>query len=400
MTTAAAAEVDTVRMVRADRIALSSINCAIYDLLFSPVGHINSLNEARYKISTSIVVVEVMASQWLSDSSIEGVNNASSSTQPQPVTELDRKSVCQTRLNQASHFWDEERRNFHRLLARLELWKSRREMMQHNSETRQAQQVQLPANQQQVAMMVSGEQQASSSGEQEQAVGESSRRVATSCQHQMRDQLILTPICSGNLSFATVSTGANLEQIISEKKLWQTLVLPFVLGSIIFLVAIWSHQISLALMSDTMTMILIVGSVFIVMSAMAYWLSYDRPLTESAEGQQSEQHRYSGNLPNCCHHLHDLETQLSSDHHQHHHESCDKCYRVSIIDFQPPDYYSAMKNSTPVGLYLEENEKSLAKNTTNNVELNADVDDYQLSSGCSSPPKYYQLNHSSSNENV
>lgn len=166
---------------------------------------------------------------------------------------------------------------------------------------------------------------------------------------------------------------------------WQSLVLPVILACVIFLVALWTRQISLAATNDTILMIMILMGLFIIMSGLALWLSCDQYLDEeqeqAREAQAQETLGEDETLPPCrCHHHrhihgHNNHRHHHHNHHHHHHNHnqhsaehesslghssttnstnerrCQKC-AVSVIDCQPPDYYSAVMNSMPIHHYL------------------------------------------------
>lgn len=224
----------------------------------------------------------------------------------------------------------------------------------------------------------------------------------------------------------------------SERRLWQSFVMPLVLGCVIFLVAIWTRQVSLALSNDTIIMIMILAAVFIVMSGVAFWLSYDQQLEEAIQsGGQANQLTY------CQHHaINGLERPTTpsghnhhNNHHQHHrhHPNHDhsnyndnnhnhnhmatgdpqlghlvtidghKCC-AQLLDCLPPDYYSAMRNSLPVNLFYtnssgdfplsKSSDASAYKLTTTKVFLGQEFDqlsDIQSLSNFSLPPSYDEL---------
>lgn len=187
-----------------------------------------------------------------------------------------------------------------------------------------------------------------------------------------RNHLMFIPTCASNMPFATNIMPENLSESLSERKLWQSLVMPLVLGCIIFLVIIWTRQISLVLMDDTIVMIVILGSVFILMSGIAFWLAQDQSMTENNNNQDQERqqqistsnHDWSTTSTTSESNRHHCRFQhRSALNHQHsggnqHQIEDDKRYNVSVIECQPPDYYSAMRNSFPVDIYcLKEKKK-------------------------------------------
>lgn len=155
----------------------------------------------------------------------------------------------------------------------------------------------------------------------------------------------------------------NMDEMITERRLWQSLVMPFVIGCVIFLAAVWTHQISLALKSDTLVMVAILGAAFIVMAAIAFWLASDQHLVGDSVGADDDlgepsYHRgisledFEHNA-HCQRHRDADRRRLARDSHSAaswSEDGTNKCYSISIIDCQPPDYYSAMRNSIPVKL--------------------------------------------------
>lgn len=158
----------------------------------------------------------------------------------------------------------------------------------------------------------------------------------------------------------------------SGAKLWQSLVLPMVLACVIFLMALWTRQISLVLTNGTIMMIVIMASIFIVLSAIAFWLSCDQFFQKRSPDESPEvSSAHSGLEEQGAHHSRDLESTADQPHHCHH-ANCQlaaaqrlgsqgaltsppravKCCHISVIDCQPPDYHSALLNSVPFHQYL------------------------------------------------
>lgn len=149
-------------------------------------------------------------------------------------------------------------------------------------------------------------------------------------------------------------------------KLWQSLVMPIVLGCVIFLIALWTRQLSLVLLNETIAMIFILAAVFITMSGLAFWLAQDHQSSELAtdgnsdtldsnsetttragcrSGSIGSASSLSSSTHNCRY--------CSSHHHQHHSQiaagaQSPKCCDLAIIDCKPPDYWVALLESSPI----------------------------------------------------
>lgn len=174
------------------------------------------------------------------------------------------------------------------------------------------------------------------------------------------------------LASYSTSTSAHLgdrssvptSELVVERRFWQALILPLILGCIIFLVAIWTKQVSFALRHDTIMMIVILGTVFLSMSAMAFWLSQDPHMnnedlvdTYSAPMQRCHRLEHAYDLPmsygfrlhqHRCR-RHNNNNNHTQQAHQVQHRNLDATKRpdISIVDCQPPDYQSALANSLP-----------------------------------------------------
>lgn len=185
------------------------------------------------------------------------------------------------------------------------------------------------------------------------------------------------------MEFATnfqIQPAGSGQQNAPTKRLWQSLVLPLVLGCVIFLVALWTRQMSLALTDDTIVMMMILMAVFIIMSGVAFWLSCDQHF-QAIQQQQQHHHQSHGEdelaarareqsasgLHTYCQHcqLHRANQgggESSSNNPTGHHplgavcpamwpmrDEGTKCTcAISMIDCQPPDYYSALRDSSPI----------------------------------------------------
>lgn len=198
-------------------------------------------------------------------------------------------------------------------------------------------------------------------------------------------------ICaSTSIPFATEIGAPDFGYGVPARKLWQSLVLPLVLACIILLVALWTRQVSLALTNDTLTLMIVLVAVFVTMSCVAFWLSRDqafRHLDTGGQHERAEHSRPANHSPHHRrHHYHDEsqphypEPELA---HQggHHHPpndddissgrriaraADDKSCGISVIDCQPPDYYSAVTSSLPVVLFDAEL-NDLAKSATDSA---------------------------------
>lgn len=241
-----------------------------------------------------------------------------------------------------------------------------------------------------------------------------SRPTSSSCNYHnhisRRNHLMFIPTCASNMPFATNIMPELLSESLSERKLWQSLVMPLVLGCIIFLVIIWTRQISLVLMDDTIVMIVILGSVFILMSGIAFWLAQDQSMTENnnnnnnSNNQEQQQQSSTSNHDwsttsttrgeSTRHHCRYQHRSSSSHQHSagnHHQVEDDKQYNVSVIECQPPDYYSAITNSHPVDIYcLKEKKKEDYENQSTTNRNNLEVGSSLEIIDSDPPPSYHE----------
>lgn len=196
----------------------------------------------------------------------------------------------------------------------------------------------------------------------------------------------------------------NMDEIITEKRLWQSLVMPFVIGCVIFFAAVWTHQISLALKSDTLVMVAVLAAAFIVMAAIAFWLASDQQLSGDsieADDDLGEPSYHRGiSLEDFEHNAHcqrhrdadwrrlARDSQSTSSWSE---EGANKCYSISIIDCQPPDYYSAMRNSIPVKLLpsFEDINGRVHEEATSSADSRRRHDQEFILDAC--PPSYEEL---------
>lgn len=141
----------------------------------------------------------------------------------------------------------------------------------------------------------------------------------------------------------TVDTSHRVQNSISKTRLCQSLLLPIVLGLLIFLAAICSHQVSLTAISyDALVMIIALTIILIIMSSLAIWASYDDAhdhsetnATTNVDGQHSRDYFDESILHNC------IDAFIFDRHHM-------RTNNVAVIDCKPPDYYNALRNSKPV----------------------------------------------------
>jgi len=176
-----------------------------------------------------------------------------------------------------------------------------------------------------------------------------SRTGRAVCHHTMQHQVILLP--SSNLPFAATAAPANLNEVISEKVLWQTLALSVVLGSLIVLITLVARQISLTRMSDTLVMVTISGMVFLLISCFAFYVAKDGEATDGP----CEHQLYSGcptglNSSHAVHCQHAMGQTHRSRRSESNGRRSDKHCSLSIIDCSPPDYHSALRDSYPTSL--------------------------------------------------
>jgi len=224
-------------------------------------------------------------------------------------------------------------------------------------------------------------------------------------------QFISIGFAPDNHHTPTISTDQSQPPVLmGHRRLWHSLVLPFLLACIIFLAVLWTRQLSLALTNDTVFMMMILMAVFMVMSGVAFWLSCDRhfqgleqqqnlaqDMLGSAEAGSSEGQAVGGSgvangarrsLCSC---------QLRGPMGRQAHTHCQmgrrqspndrpKCNcSISVIDCQPPDYYAALKESIPIS--------SLYASPTQ-VHLDAEPSDPVLRELYLLPPSYEEFTQS------
>lgn len=150
---------------------------------------------------------------------------------------------------------------------------------------------------------------------------------------------------------------------VANEHLRQAVVLPLLLCCLIFVAAIWTKQISFALKNDTLMKFVALGLVFICMAAIACWLSRDAQISDEdlvdthetylRAAYQLQQCSFGLPIPyqnfqlqqqqGCLSHASQLDRgQLSAAVHKS--TGCN----ISIIDCHPPDYQSALLNSSPL----------------------------------------------------
>lgn len=167
-----------------------------------------------------------------------------------------------------------------------------------------------------------------------------------------------------------VNTIANMKH--SGKKMCQRLAVPIVLSCILFMVTLWSRQASLVFLKDTLLMLFILGTIFIIMSGVAFWLAQERELDSINQdcdhlNQPPEAgNRISDYLPE--HGRLDTTTDV---------ERCPKCYMISIIESEPPEYYAALENSIPIKIMYDNHQidSSDTKSITSRETLPPNYDD-------------------------
>lgn len=299
------------------------------------------------------------------------------------------------------HAYDREQRQTRRRLSALSLWRSHSEMqlVAQNTPTTSDQMSQADSGRHQQHTHRDGPHQASTSSSEannnHHQINDhhdhcSSRSMGNDNINQIQPTEIETSNHSAtNIALATdqPNVGDAVQESAQPKRLWRSLVIPVVLACIIFLVGLWTRQISLAFANDTLSMMIVLMLIFIVMSAAAFWLSCDQHFKEASEASDQAFEQQAASQCRCH-----LRRGGADESHQEHRSTAnqqevDKCCNISIIDCQPPDYYSACVHSLPVGLYDPsdglDQEKSVE--TTNN-EL------YLCPTG--SPPSYDQLSTS------
>lgn len=138
-------------------------------------------------------------------------------------------------------------------------------------------------------------------------------------------------------------TNHRAKDRMSKRRLCQTLLLPVILGLLIFLAALCSHQVNLTAISyDALVMIVALTIILIVMSSLAMWATYDNA-DDSNENERPivmDNLRYHSYFDatifhNCIDALIENRRPTGST-------------NVAVIDCKPPDYYNAIRNSKPV----------------------------------------------------
>lgn len=140
--------------------------------------------------------------------------------------------------------------------------------------------------------------------------------------------------------------------------LWPGLIVAFILAFLVFTTIVISRRNKIPIINDVWMMLFIMGSIFMIMSAIAFWLiceNFNRNRTNEDVTNES-----------ICHHL-DSTTFNSStdptagnisisdsnlDPNRHMSIDCPIC-SISIIESKPPEYYSALKHSVPIGILFE-----------------------------------------------
>lgn len=302
---------------------------------------------------------------------------------------------------------EQELRRTRRLMAIFRVWRSKSEMEQ--------------------VVSGSGESGAPLASSVNLEMAQQAPRRATSCasatsnsrhnhhNHNHHRHLMYIPTSASSMPFIAVAglSPANLAHVTHatsdgtrQRKLWQSLVMPLALGCILFLAAVWTRQVSLVLMSDTGIMVIILGVVFVVMSAFAFWLAQDQP----HGGSENEQHTcrnlhsqhsaFSRNSRRAEQHYDDNhdDDSLDATQNEQHFDDPNKCCSVSFINcHQPPDYYSALRNSFPIN-YQQQPPDFLAVSGGSRLrvegEKELDVGELQalaLARSESLPPSYNEL---------
>lgn len=250
---------------------------------------------------------------------------------------------------------EQELRRTRRLLSMFNFWRSKTEMQQVAS--RASLNLNLNSYQQPEQNSVrESEVSFESSNQMRRNLNINSNSNSNPSQAAtMSNQIMFVPTCTLNMPFSTNIMPDNLNEAISERKLWQSLVMPLVLGCLIFLVVVWTRQISLVLLDDTVVMIFILGSVFILMSGIAFWLAQDQSVGQTCNQNQTENSSRRSSRHSCGHNRYQEQSNLN--------KRCD----LSTIECQPPDYYSALRDSFPVDVYLKQ-ELSLGENKSDQNE--------------------------------
>lgn len=239
-----------------------------------------------------------------------------------------------------------------KLVAICRLWRSKTEM-QMNQELGGLQQVVAAAAASGSATAC--RQHSTSDGSRPNQRAARERRTTSS----NASRVLMTPGAAG-MAFVDVTGGAlvhNLESQAIAKKLWQSVVIPFVLGCSIFLVAVWTHQISMVLVKETIMTLVLLGFAFIIMTTFAFWLAQSQSVSPTCTNgapptSESHQHYHHfrhlsppvlwSNVPLADPPVHECADARSNGR--------ASCCSIAIIDCQPPEYHSALENSYPVSL--------------------------------------------------
>lgn len=278
----------------------------------------------------------------------------------------------------------EKQRRLNRLISVYKIWKSKTEMMSEaGSQFRNQAISPATASEGDTCRLEISQLDASNLMQLQQQSRPPTATTATTCQHRLNPPALndngltllqIPGFVSGGRRLeadteAEFNVGSESAAHLHETgRLWQSFVVPLVLACIIFLLVIWTRQISLVLVNDTIIMVFILSSIFVLMSAIAFWLAQDQKRLElaaeeladsglgglAAEQPQPAQRSFRHHQ---CRHSHTahLETYC---HHQHRHRHIhrdpilvhNKCCGLALVDCRPPDYYSALENSLPVEL--------------------------------------------------
>lgn len=192
-------------------------------------------------------------------------------------------------------------------------------------------------------------------------------------------------------SSATIRAGE------ANRKLWQSLVTPIVLGCVIFLVALWTRQLSLVLLNDTLAMIFILAAVFVTMSGLAFWLAQE----PKGGGDGSQVNNFQSTTPSHTCRPSSSSSALNATNCPHcssHNQNvvgASKCCDLAVIDCEPPDYWLALLESKPIQFHDQED------NSNNNIYQQYDSSARSLilrvesPSSMHCPPSYDELTISS-----
>lgn len=283
----------------------------------------------------------------------------------------------------------------------------------------------------------------------------SERRRSFNRLHLLRSRLDFSPLLSVHVPIATniEHPGSAYAELEPKRRLWQSLVVPMLLGSLIFLTAMSTKHISIVLSDDRILMILALVIIFIVMSGLAFWLSstFHNLATNVADrNSNTNQNDCTTETTNSTGRSNSLSSDSSDDRHNHRdlshyrnfwsrrnetgvliqpsqsssaysqetlrqqHSSscrCSQCptmpsdttgidsktsHGISFIDCKPPDYYSAMRNSSPVDIVIRKAERvNQAKESATPKYFRAKsvglIDPSELFPQQMSPPKYEEL---------